>query len=187
MLETLIRVERVTEAGRSARAGRLNYKEESLRRILTILAATLVVALLAPTALAANVHWKRQPTFTDNGTTLTISGALAGLGNKDVTIKVVATGVATDITCRNKGGNEAPGQNRPRVQSLGDIEISSNEIKNGNVSFRFTTNDPAQLTARQAGCPNNNWKATINDVSFDSVTVTVIQNDEVVLRDTFDI
>lgn len=158
-----------------------------MRRIFVFLSANLVIALLASTALAANVHWKREPTFTDNGTTLTISGALAGLGNKDVTIKVVATGIATDITCRNKGGNEAPGQNRPRVQSLGDIEISRTEIKNGNVSFKFTTNDPAQLTARQAGCPNNNWTATINDVSFGEATVTVVQNGEVVLKDTFDI
>lgn len=158
-----------------------------MRRAVMFLAVNLVVALLASTALAANVHWKREPTFTDRGTTLKISGALAGLGNKDVTIKVVATGVATDITCRNKGGNEAPGQNRPRVHSLGDIEISRTEIKNGNVSFSFTTNDPAKLTARQAGCPNNNWTATINDVSFDEVTVTVTQAGEVVLRDTFDI
>ena len=158
-----------------------------MRRVLTLIASTLVVGLFASTALAANVHWKRQPTFTDQGTTLSVSGALAGLGNKDVTINVSATGIATDITCTNPAGKEAPGQNKPRVQSLGRIEISRTEIKNGNVSFNLTTNDPAQLTARQAGCPNNNWTATINDVSFDQVTITVIQGGQVVLRDTFDV
>ena len=153
---------------------------------VSVLAACLI-ALMVPAALAANVHFKKTPTFTDNGTTLTVKGALAGLGNQDVTIRVTASGVATSITCTNPAGHEAPGQNKPRVQSLGEQTITRTEIKNGNVSFSVTTADPAQLSAKQAGCPNNNWSARINDVEFDEVTISVVQGGKVVLSKTFDV
>ena len=157
-----------------------------MRRLLSAGGAALVAVLLfAGAASAASVHWKTEPTFTDLGTTMRVSGALSGLGNADVTISVVAEGVATSITCENQAGKRAPGQNKPRVQSLGEMTISRTEIKNGNVSFSVTTQDPAQLTAKQAGCPNNNWTATINDVRFDRATVTVRQGGKVVLSETF--
>lgn len=157
------------------------------RGTLTALIGAIMALGLVGTAVAANVHWKRQPTFTDQGTTLKISGALAGLGNEDVTITAVAEGVATSITCTNPAGKKAPGQNKPNVESLGDMTISREEIKNGNVSFTLLTEDPEQLTAREAGCPNNRWTAEINDVRFDKVTITVIQGGEEVLRDEFDL
>ena len=158
-----------------------------MRRFATTACVVGVLMAIAPAALAANVHFKREPAFTDQGTTLKVSGALAGLGNKDVTIKVTALGIATSITCTNPAGKKAPGQNKPQVRSLGEQTIERTEIKNGNVSFSFTTADPAQLTARQAGCPNNNWTATINDVDFSSARITVVQGGEVVLDRTFTI
>lgn len=157
-----------------------------MRRTSVIgLAAFAAMTLLTGTALAANVHWKSGPTFSDQGTTLKVSGALAGLGNKDVTITVVAEGVAKKIQCQNPQGKLAPGQNKPRVKSLGEITITSTEIKNGNVSFSVTTHDPAQLTAKQAGCPNNQWTATILDVDFDHASITVEQGGKVVLSASF--
>lgn len=157
------------------------------RSFVAAVAALMSVSLFAGTALAASVHWKREPSFTDLGTTLRVSGALAGLGNQDVEISVTAEGVATSITCTNPSGKQAPGQNKPRVQSLGEMTISKTEIKNGNVSFSLTTEDPAQLTAKQAGCPNNNWTAKINDVRFDRATVTVRQGGKVVLTESFSV
>ena len=160
-------------------------RRSPLSRSLKFSAFALAVGLVTTAAVAASVHFKnnRTPTFTDNGLTATVSGALAGLGNQDVTITVTAQGLGSTL-CTNPGGKVVPGQNKVPFTLNATQTISASEIKNGNVSFSLTTAAPRTPTPKEAGCPNNNWTVTLTDVQFTSYTLTVVQGGQTVLTFT---
>lgn len=153
-------------------------------KYLSMLGLLLAVGIMSLMAVAANVHFKggknAGPTFSDQGVTLNSTGCLAGLGNEDVTIRLIATGTPTYV-CTNPGGNQAPGINKKLIRVEGTQTIDATEIKNGNVCFNVTTLAPPQPTAKEAGCPNNNWSAAITDVAFKSARIEVYQGGKLVL------
>jgi hypothetical protein len=146
--------------------------------MVTVASLTLGIVV----ARAANVHLKGSLSSKDNGTTETVCGKLTGLGNGDVTISLVGTGTQT-TECTNPAGNFAPG-NPGEIVVSGVTTLPSTEIKNGTVSFCVTTDDPSCDTAKECGCPNNNWTATVTDVEFNTLTLIVEQGGKVVLEKT---
>jgi hypothetical protein len=145
----------------------------------------LVFALgVVSSASAASVHFKHTPRFVDVGQQLQATIGLAGLGNGDVTITLTASGSAT-TTCFSPGGNPAPGQNKVAVSSSVSATVPSSQIKNGNLQVVLTTPVPPTPTPAEAGCPNDNWTVQLNDVSFSTATVTVVQGGVTVLTQTF--
>ena len=144
-----------------------------MRRILAVLITALVV-VLAPTAANAAVRFHSGPTGTDNGTTLTVTGNVSGLGQENLTATVDAEGIAT-VECSNPAGNVAPGQDT-EVDATGTV--SGIEPKNGRATFSVTTIAPT-VTGAEA-CPNAKWSATVTDVDFTSATLTLIQGGVVI-------
>jgi hypothetical protein len=140
---------------------------------------------VASTALAANVHLKRAPSIVQNpDDTITFSASLAGLGNQDLIVSIIADGDASVILL-NPSGQYVPGQNRVPVLVSATKTISAEQIKNGNVSFSLTTTEPENPTWDEAGAPNRNWSAFIDEVDYESVTLIVEQGGRIVLRKTF--
>lgn len=132
----------------------------------TFASALLVIALLVGTILADSPHFIGSPTFTDNGTTLTASGTIAGLGNAGGTASIVLSADVTATTlCHNPQGKVAPGQTKfLSVSASGVFPIESN----GRVIFSLTTEEPTP-----GACPNGKWTGEVTDVTFSNVTITV--------------
>jgi hypothetical protein len=151
-----------------------------LRHVRYPLLVLLILGLTASVAVGASVHLKgganAEPTFTDNGLTLSTAGALAGLGNEDVLVTLTAQGSPT-ATCTNPGSDthQPPGQNPAEVTLTGTVSIPKEEIKNGNTPFAVTTQGPVTPIPGAPDCPNPNWTEDITDVAFTSATITVEQ------------
>lgn len=148
------------------------------RTLVSAALAAGVLALSAPSAMAASVHLKgganAEPDFFDGGLTLAASGELAGLGNGDVLVTLTAQADVTS-TCTNQGGNQAPGQNPAPLTVTGSEAIPAGEIKNGNTPFAVVTIAPDTPIEGAPGCPNPNWTESIDDLAFTSAVITVEQ------------
>jgi hypothetical protein len=149
-------------------------------RKLVIALLTAFAVLLVPGIAQAAVVFHAGPTFTDMGTTLNVTGNVSGLGGDDLTATISATGVA-DVTCTNPAGNVAPGQRTSVTTSGTQSDI---EVKNGRATFNVTTAEPGPLNPAVV-CPNRKWTATITDVDFTSATLTLIQDEQVVFQQTY--
>lgn len=149
--------------------------------LTVVLALVTAFAITAVTVEAVSIHFKggqgTNPTFTDNGLTLSSSGTLSGLGTSGFTVTLNATGTP-DATCTNPGGSsKVPGQNPASVSVTGSVNINPSRVdKNGNADYAVTTAAPAQpANGTAGGCPGANWTATITDMHWTSATITVVQ------------
>ena len=137
--------------------------------------ATAAAAALtfAAVAFAQSGHFVGTPTCTDQGTTVSCSGKVAGLGGTTFEIRVSATGTAS-VTCTNPAGNVAPGQSFTAT-STGSGGPQPTPT-NGQYSFSVSSTTPV---APARSCPNRQWTATVTDVSFTTATITLLEDNVV--------
>jgi hypothetical protein len=142
------------------------------RRLLLILSALAMSVAMATSAVAQNPHFVRGPAATDQGTTLNVTGSIAGLGGADgdAVVTVVAQG-SVSVDCVNPGGNPAPGQRTEATLTGTDTVTAS---RSGRVNFNVTTTEPTAPDPAVV-CPNPRWSTRITDVQFTSYTVSVTQ------------
>jgi hypothetical protein len=145
-----------------------------IQRVIRLL-VTALLAFISVTAFAQSVHVKKSAVCTVSALTVTCTGSIAGLGNGDVTVIVAFRNATATTICTNQGGTEAPGQN-PAVPINVSGSVTLPTLKNGNLTYTVTTNPPTQPTSEQAGCPNNNWTAAIDTITFGAGTLDFFQN-----------
>ena len=146
-----------------------------MKRITITLLTLLAVASISTLVVwADNPHYRRGPSVVDNGLTATATGSITGLGNGDVIVTLSFPDATGTTICSNKGGNQAPGQN-PATPAATSGSAFIDDPKNGNLSFTVTTAPPTNPTPQAAGCPNGNWTAAFDNITFGSGTLTIQQ------------
>lgn len=141
------------------------------RKLFSVLATLLAMLLTISTAAAGGNVKLSGVEFSLSS--LVASGFASGLGNTDVTVVLDAAGIP-DVTCTNNGGNQAPGQNPPKISASGtQYLIHETYTKNGRSPFNVETEEPQPgLTAEQLGCPNNTWAAGIDFIYWTEATLS---------------
>jgi hypothetical protein len=142
------------------------------KKFLSMLTALLMITLMTST-VSAGGNIKLSSVQFRLGS-LIAEGFASGLGNTDVTVVLNATGIPA-VTCTNQGGNQAPGQNPAKISASGsDFLVHESYTKNGRSPFSVETEEPQPgLTAKQMGCPNNAWSASIDFVFWTDATLIV--------------
>jgi hypothetical protein len=144
------------------------------KRILSILTVLLIATMMTSTVSAGgNVKFSGGANSVEwTLGSLDAKGALI-LGNTDVIVVLEASG-RPDVTCTNQGSNPAPGQNPPKLGATGSQDLpGENETKNGKTPFDVKAIPPPTLPGSQGGCPNDNWIAHVDFVSWEDAKITV--------------
>lgn len=155
------------------------------RKIISVLSALLAAIFITSTVFAGAVRL-RSVSFSLGS--LIAEGELTGLGKDNVRVILEASGFPV-VTCTNQGGNQAPGQNPPKVSATGEQLLFGFDLtrRNGKSPFGVETIDPVVLDAVEYGCPNSNWTATIDFIHWTNATIKVLALDaqEVLLVKNF--
>jgi len=106
---------------------------------------------------------------------ITFEGYAYGFSRDAVTITLFGTGIPA-ITCHGPNGKVVPGQNPVPVQGETSASYTPTFDENGKFAIKLEAQPNIQgFTAKQLGCPNNNWNATVDFVYWNYVKLTVTE------------
>ena len=118
-----------------------------MRRTFSILVALVATFALAGVAVAGNAHYVGTPQIQTSGSTLTVSGKIAGLGNIDQ-IRVVVT---ADAYCVNRGNKAPSAENKTSVTFQGTVPVQNGKALfslSGTASFSPNCSPPMRVEFR---------------------------------------
>jgi hypothetical protein len=162
-----------------------------LLMVLVVFGCTTAVALAA-------VTWHDGPNFIQNaGTdntlntaddTFSANGDGSGFGNQPAVAQIVLAGNA-QYTCRNGGGNVAPGANPVPAITQGSTPVQLSADHNGRGTFSLGPIGPltpaATVSGKTAGCPNNNWQGINGQLCGPATaTLTITQAGATIFSET---
>ena len=155
------------------------------KKLLSVLTALLASILLSTTVFAGAI--KLSGVSFSLGS-LIAQGSLTGLGNQDVKVLLDASGFPV-VSCTNQGGNQAPGQNPPKISASGQQLVTGFDLrkKNGKSPFGVETENPQFVDPVEYGCPNDNWSAQIEFIYWTDATIRVLDanTENVLLRQDY--
>ncbi|HSL30532.1 MAG TPA: hypothetical protein VK900_15135 [Anaerolineales bacterium] len=142
------------------------------KKILFFLTIMVMVTLLTSTVSAGGNVGLGSVKFSLGS--LNATGTFTGLGGykQGVDVELTASGIPV-VTCTNQGGNQAPGQNPPKVSAEGNQFIGPQLITKKGTAPMNVTADAGPITGLQGGCPNNTWSAQIDFVYWTDATISV--------------
>jgi hypothetical protein len=100
-----------------------------VKRLTAALTAAVLTIALAVPAWAGNPHFVGDPVITVSGSTVTVTGKEAGLGNEE---QIFVT-LTADAQCVNRGGNNPDAANKSTVTASGTFPV-----QNGKADFSLT-------------------------------------------------
>jgi hypothetical protein len=131
-----------------------------MKKTLFTLAIAFLSFLVLHTVQAQNAH------FTDvvlDG--LTVTGKVAGLGNKSGSVEVIFTSVVSaSVDCYNPAGNLVEAHSETLLLSGGEGTFYS-PGKNGQITFSITLSMETFNENFGNPCPGKNWTAKLGDES----------------------
>lgn len=158
-----------------------------MRKIQWLLVAALVAVAAMPSSSLAAVTVKSEPTATFNGATVELTGGeFSGLGNVEAEAELKASGEAT-YTCRNSGGNPAPGQNPVPAEegSSGKVGLGNSDHNGRGTIANLTASVKAPPTpsAKQVGCGgkgSTKWEVELNTLTATGAHLVITQRNKVI-------
>src|SRR5262245_38269599 len=113
------------------------------RKLLITLTVLALLAITATSVLAA--RYRLVLTGTGIGSFIA-TGYVTGVGNEDLKLTVTAKGIPV-TTCTNGGGNQAPGQNPPKISASDTVSLAGDDPlrKNGKSPFTAEAEEPSVL------------------------------------------